>query len=69
MAVVSSESARSALRRELLAERYGPVAALVLERVLTAAQQQDLVVRVRRNRDDIPPPAATVGASRGRSTG
>ena len=37
---MSQESAQLELRQQLLAERFGPVSALVLERVLTAAERR-----------------------------
>lgn len=69
MAVVSPELAALELRRELLTERFGPVAALVLERVLTAAARRQCATAVRHRPASMSAAAGSVAASRGAATG
>ena len=69
MAVVTPQLVELELRQQLLAERFGPVAALVLERVLTASEQKRLRHPVDVERAGLSAPAGSVWTSRGARTG
>jgi len=69
VAVVSPESAQLELRQQLLTERFGPVAALVLERVLTAAARRQCATAVRHRQPSMSGPAGRVTSSRVAPTG
>jgi len=69
VAVVTPELAELELRQQLLTERFGPVAALVLERVLTAAAQRQCATSGRHRGPSMSAPPGSVAASRGGATG
>ena len=53
------------LRHQLLAERFGPVAALVLERVLTADERRRRAAPAASAAPGLSAPAGSVATSRG----
>ncbi|HEX2805573.1 MAG TPA: hypothetical protein VHN80_05335 [Kineosporiaceae bacterium] len=66
---MTPESVEPELRRQLLAERFGPVAALVLERVLTAAEGRHCATSGRDRGPSMSAAAGRVTTSRGGATG
>jgi len=69
VAVVTPELAELELRQLLLRERFGPVAALVLERALTAAERRQRTAAAAPVATGLSAPAGSVGTSRGGRTG
>jgi len=65
VALVSPESPQLELRHQLLAERFGPVAALVLERALTAAERRRRAAPAASAAPGLSAPAGSVATSRG----
>ena len=69
VAVVTPQLGPAELRQQLLTERFGPVAALVLERALTAHAQRQCAYSGRHRPPSMSAPAGRVATSRGGSTG
>jgi len=69
VALVSPESVQAGLRQELLTERFGPVAALVLERVLTGSTRYKISQAARHRPASMSAPAGRVTSSRVAPTG
>ena len=69
VAMVTPQLAELELRQQLLRERFGPVAALVLERVLTAAERRRRAAAAAPAAPGLSAPAGSVGTSRGARTG